>query len=163
MKIQLSLRNEPETPVDRETVSKKEEKKKKELPSTQSDTRAKNIVPCSQDQSMSTSLSIKKKPTFSGLKAQDSLMIVNSEISLQPSQSAEKINEKTGWKENESTPLAMKIHDSDDKSAFVTAKAQDSLMVVNDLKPLQPSTSAEQTIWEKSEESKIARQKEIEL
>lgn len=69
-------------------------------------------------------------------------MVVNSQASLQPFHNAEKINEKVGFKDKS---MATNVQDSDDKSCFVPAKAQDSLMVVNDMKPLQPSASAEQT------------------
>ncbi|CAG9536582.1 unnamed protein product [Cercopithifilaria johnstoni] len=183
MKIQLSLRNESETPVKCEVASKNKGRKKKELPSAQNEVQTgTNIVSYNgtqtfsdelpspgikdslalfapQDTSVSTLIAIKKKPTFSALKAQDSLMVINNQIPLQPSDSAEKTNQK-----NKSTFLATKAQDSeDDKSTFVAAEAQDSLMVVNDLKPLRPSASAEQTSLEKTEKPKTDRQEEIEL
>ncbi|VDK73560.1 unnamed protein product [Litomosoides sigmodontis] len=177
MKIQLSLKNEPETSADREAASKKEPKKK-ELLSVQNEVRTETNATLpydeskkfsdelpvpdikdslalfgSHDSSPLTPISIKKKPTFSALKAQDSLMLVNSQTSLQPSSSAEKINEKVGFKDKF---MGTSVLDSDDdKSSFVAAKAQDSLMVVNDLKPLQPSASAEQTNLEDSNNNKV--------
>ncbi|EFO26079.1 hypothetical protein LOAG_02409 [Loa loa] len=181
MQIQLSLTNDREkniTPSDnREIIAKKEEeinnnKKKKKLPLLQNEVRnAPEIVMDDSDKltppdikdslaifgsqkiSSPIPISIKEKPeTFVELKAQDSLMVVNKQTSLQPSRSAEKIKSEMG---------------SEDKGhAFLAAKAQDSLMVVNDQKPLQPANSVEQTnlaTTVKKEELKIAQQKEIEL
>lgn len=101
----------------------------------------------SQNMSSITSVPIKEKSTLSVSKAQDSLMVVNNEISLQPSHSAERLKREA---------------ESEQKKSFLAAKAQDSLMVVNDQKPLQPAASAEQSNLEttsKSEESKTAQQK----
>lgn len=88
-------------------------------------------------------------------------MADNSQISLQPSYSAEKISEKNESKDDKSTLSAIKAQNSvDDKSFLMTAKAQDSLMTVNDQKPLQASTSAEKTILQEPE---IDRQNVIQI
>uniref|UniRef100_A0A0R3RXW6 Uncharacterized protein n=1 Tax=Elaeophora elaphi TaxID=1147741 RepID=A0A0R3RXW6_9BILA len=162
MRIQLSLKNEQEmdaTSVDRETVSKRG-MKGKAPGEAQEETNivtydeiqnfSDNLLTAgikdslalfgSKDQSLPTPMPIKKKATSSNLTPQDSLMVVNSQIPLQPFHNAEKLEKK-----DSKCILPEKSEETDhDKSALIAAKAQDSLMVVNDLKPLQPSASAEQ-------------------
>uniref|UniRef100_A0A915Q7U5 eEF-1B gamma n=1 Tax=Setaria digitata TaxID=48799 RepID=A0A915Q7U5_9BILA len=96
-----------------------------------------------------TELVKQKKPTLSAIKTQDSLMIINNQVSLQPVSNVQQRNLDAGSKEQ--------------KATFSMAKPQDSLMVIDNRMPLQPANSAEKQSMEmalsKSEESNSVKGK----
>lgn len=104
----------------------------------------------------STAPSIKPKSTPVAVKAQDSLMVVNNQATLQPSRSAEKLHVEKDTTVNT-------VASSDAQSTLLAAQAQDSLMTINGEKPLQMAGSAEQSNTELNSDEKLYEQKDAYL